>query len=303
MDNTTMDTDFIIVGGSFAGLAAAVQLARTNRRVRVIDAGMPRNRYAAAAHGFLGHDGRAPGVIMEDGRRQLLAYPSASIVSDFALKAERIDGGFAVDLDEGGRLTCKRLILATGVVDQLPDIAGLRERWGVSVLHCPYCHGYEYSGQRLAVIGLHPVSAHVAQLIADWSTDVTYFVNGMPLEQEQADALARRGVKIEHSPVAAFAGPAPAMEAVVLADGRAVSIDAAFIATELTPGSPLAHQLGCEFDEGPLGQYVRTNQFQETTVAGVYAAGDMARQPHNATWAASDGVSAGVFAHQSLVFA
>ncbi len=240
---------------------------------------------------------------MHDARTQLLAYPTASLVEGAAVAATAIDGGFAVDLAGGERLTCQRLILATGVVDQLPAIAGLRERWGVSVLHCPYCHGYEVAGKRLGVIGMSPMSAHGAQLIVEWSPDMTYFANGVPLPDEQAALLVSRGVTLEFTPVASLAGTAPALDAVVLADGRRVPVDAVFIASQVTMASGLAQQLGCAFDDSMLGPFVRTDQFQATTVAGVYAAGDMARVPHNATWAAADGVRAGIFSHQSLVFA
>ena len=298
-----MDTDFIVVGGSFAGLSAALQLARTNRPVTLIDAGLPRNRFASAAHGVLGHDGRTPRAITDDGRTQLLAYPSASLRPGVAVAAQRIAGGFAVTLEDGARLSAKRLVLATGVVDQFPAIDGVRERWGVSVLHCPYCHGYENLGRRLAVIGMMPMSAHMAQLIGDWSPDMTYFANGFAPDPEQALALAARGVKIEHSPVAAIEGPAPDMDAVLLADGRRVPIDAAFIACQVKMASPLAQQLGCAFDDGPLGQYVRTDQFQATTVDGVYAAGDMASMLHGAAMAAAGGGLAGIGAHRSVVFA
>ena len=274
-----MDTDFIVVGGSFAGLSAALQLARTRRRIVVIDAGLPRNRYASAAHGFLGHDGSAPGAIMATGREQLLAYPSARLQRGVALSAVRIAGGFAVELDSGEQLTCKRLILATGVIDNLPVLPGVAERWGQSVLHCPYCHGYEVAGKRLGVIGVGPMSAHAAVLIADWSLDMTYFANGTAVDDEQAAALAARGVVVEHTPVAALDGPVPALDAVVLADGRRIPMDAVFVASQVSMASPLARQLGCAFEQGPLGEFVSTDQCQATTVAGVYAAGDMARMP------------------------
>ncbi|NHZ78318.1 FAD-binding protein [Massilia sp. CCM 8695] len=297
-----MDTDFIVVGGSFAGMAAAIQLARANRPVRVIDAGQPRNRFAAAAHGFLGHDGRAPRAIIDDARRQLLAYPSASVIDAMVDSAAPVDGGFEVVLAGGERMRGKRLILASGVVDQFPSISGVRERWGTSVLHCPYCHGYEFLGRQLAVIGVMPMSSHMAQLIAEWSPFVTYCANGIALDPEQEQVLRARGIRIEHSPVVALGGAAPALDGIILADGTLVPADAAFLATQVST-SPLARQLGCAFDEGPLGAYVRTDEFQETSVRGVFAAGDVARMWHNATWAAADGVSAGTAAHRSLVFA
>jgi thioredoxin reductase len=297
-----MDADVIVVGGSFAGLAAAMQLARARRRVIVIDAGLPRNRFAKASHGFLGQDGRAPAAIMHDAAAQLLAYPGASIIQGEALSAAGSAGEFELGLADGTRLSCKRLILATGVVDEFPAIEGVKERWGATVLHCPYCHGYEVADRRLGIIGSHPMSVHGAQLIADWSDDVTYFANGYSPDAAQSAALAARGVRVVEGAVTALLGEAPAIERIVLANGTSFALDAAFLATRVTIASPLAQQLGCQIDEGIIGELVKVDQFQETTVSGVYAAGDMARMPHNATWAASDGVSAGVFAHRSLVF-
>ncbi|MDM5179943.1 NAD(P)/FAD-dependent oxidoreductase [Massilia sp. DJPM01] len=196
----------------------------------------------------------------------------------------------------------KRLLLASGVIDQFPAIPGVRERWGTSILHCPDCHGYEFLGRQLAVIGVMPLSAHMARMIAERSPFVTYCANGIALDPEQEQVLRARAIRIEHSPVAALGGAAPALDGIVLADGTLVPADAAFLATQVF-ASPLARQLGCAFDEGALGLYVRTNEFQETSVPGVFAAGDVARMWHNATWAAADGVSAGTAAHRPLVFA
>ncbi len=184
-----MHYDAIVIGGGFAGLSAALQLARARRRVLVIDAGEPRNRFSEASHGFLGHDGRPPAAVLRDARKQLMVYSSAAVVDDRAVHAARHSDGFAVTLASGDVYSGARLVLATGIVDELPDIAGVRERWGRTVLHCPYCHGYEVADQRLGVLATSELSVHQALLIPDWSADVTLFTNNVVELTDEQDAL------------------------------------------------------------------------------------------------------------------
>ncbi len=292
--------DAIIVGGSFAGLSAAMQLARARRRVLVIDAGRPRNRFAEASHGFLGQDGKPPHEIMREAARQLLAYPTVELVQGEALTASKGDGGFTVALADGREERAARLVLATGLKDELPPIPGMQERWGVTVLHCPYCHGYEVRDRALGVLAALPQSAHQATLIPDWGP-TTYFTQGVfEPDEEQAARLAARGVRIERTPVVELLGKTPELEAVRLSDGRVVPLGAVFTAPRTSMASPLAEQLGCAFEEGPTGPYLRVDDWKATTVPGVYAAGDAASPMHNATLASAAGVLAGIGAHQSL---
>jgi thioredoxin reductase len=304
MNMSTESYHAIVVGGSFAGLAAAIQLGRARRRVLVVDAGKPRNRFARAAHGFLGQDGRPPAEILDTFRAQVLAYPTVRFLSGEASDARRRgEGDFAVDLASGEELRAQRLVLATGVVDELPAVPGLAERWGVTVLHCPYCHGYEVGDRRLGVLASSEMAMHQALMLTDWSADVTIFTNAAfePTADQRA-ALASRGVRIEEGAVEALEGPAPELTGVRLRNGGLVEIDALFAASRTRMASPLAERLGCAFDDGTFGPVVRTDARKQTTVPGVYCAGDAAREPHNATWAAADGAMAGVSAHQSLVF-
>ncbi|MFY1953260.1 NAD(P)/FAD-dependent oxidoreductase [Achromobacter xylosoxidans] len=293
--------DAIIIGGSFAGLSAAMQLARARRRIALVDAGLPRNRYAAHSHGFLGQDGKTPAEIVAVGRAQLAAYRSVDFIDGAATHASGESGRFAVTMEDGRELRGARLILAIGVRDELPDLPGLRERWGQTVLHCPYCHGYEVADQPLGVLAAHPMSSHQAALLPDWGP-TTYFTQGeFEPDAEQAALLAARGVRIERTPVAQLLGPAPRIDAVQLADGRRLLVNALFVASRVHMASPLAIQLGCAFDEGLLGPYLRVDDFKQTTVRGVYAAGDASLQMGNATLASASGVMAGVGVHQSLV--
>ncbi|MEK6347849.1 MAG: NAD(P)/FAD-dependent oxidoreductase [Burkholderia sp.] len=295
--------EVIVVGGSFAGLSAAMQLARARRRVLVIDGREPRNRFAAHSHGFFGQDGRTPEEIVGDATAQLAAYPSVQFRIGQATRAERTAQGFAVTLADGSTATADRLILATGVRDVLPPLAGLSERWGASVLHCPYCHGYEIGRDgRLGVLATHPMSFHQAMLVSDWGP-TTWFTHGaiVPSADELAQ-VAVRGVRVEASPVVEVLGSAPELSGLRLADGQVVPLDALFVGTQLQMASDLASQLGCEFDEGTAGPVVRVDAWKQTNVPGLFVAGDASNPMTNATFASSSGVMAGVAAHRSLIF-
>ena len=297
-----MRQDAIIIGGSFAGLAAATYMARGRRHVAVIDAGKPRNRFATHSHGFLGFDGASPADILATASTQLESYPTVARVAGEVASAERRNDGFMVTLGSGKVLTGDRLILAFGISDVLPEIPGLAERWGSSVIHCPYCHGYEFAGQRLGVLGMSPNSLHQAMLIPEWGP-TTFFLNGQP-EPDAATlaGLGARGVQIERMPVAALQGEGTSLTSVLLADGRTVQVDALYIAAPTRLNSGVAGQLGCAIDDGPLGPIVRTDAMKLTTVPDVWAVGDITRGFHNVTFAVADGVMAGTAAHRSLIF-
>ncbi|WGF86266.1 NAD(P)/FAD-dependent oxidoreductase [Marinivivus vitaminiproducens] len=293
--------DVIIVGASYAGLSAGLQLARARRRVLLIDAGQRRNAEAAAAHGFLSRDGEAPGEIVRVARDQLLAYPTVEMIDGEALDAAANSGAFDVTLDSGPSVSARRLVLATGVGDVLPEVPGMARKWGDSVVLCPYCHAYEFSNQPLGVIATHAVSQHQAVLLPDWGP-TTYFTQGVFEPDEEHGALLHaRGVAIERTPVVELLGPSSKLEAVRLADGRKVPLSLALVATETRPIGRLAQQLGCVLVDGTTGPHIRTDEWQQTSVPGVFAAGDVAGPFHVITLAAMSGTMAGVGAHMSLV--
>ena len=291
--------DVIVIGGSYAGLSAAMQLARARRRVLVIDAGQRRNRYARHSHGFLGQDGREAAAIANDGRAQLMKYPTVRWIEGSVQRAEKAEQGFfRVTLQDGDAFNAQRLVLATGVVDELPPVPGLAERWGGTVFHCPYCHGYELMEGRIGVLATGPLSMHHALMLPDWG-QVTLILNGaFEPDAEQLASLEKRGVAIECTPVKAITGQAT----VELQDGRSLEMAGLFVVSRMHSGSPMAEQLGCELEQGPMGMYVRTDAMKATSVAGVYACGDAARMAGNVALAAADGTLAGVSAHQSLIF-
>jgi thioredoxin reductase len=295
--------DVIIIGGSFAGIAAGLQLARARRRVLVLDAGQRRNRFARHSHGFLGQDGRAPEAIAAQGRAELLAYPTVAWQDVQADEATSIPDGFLV---RAGTETYrgKRLILATGVVDELPAIPGLADGWGQRVFLCPYCDGYELGLGRLGVLATGPMSARFALLVCEWAAPggTTLFLNGTsePEAGELAQLQSRR-ITLERAPVVAADHQKDAI-ALHLADGRTHRLDGLFLHPRGRLRGPFAEQLGCELEMGHLGPYYKTDATKETTVPGVFACGDVAQPMPAIAYAVADGVRAGTSAHQSLVF-
>lgn len=297
-----MRHDVLIIGGSYAGLSAAMQIARAGKQVCVIDAGKPRNRFASASHGFFAQDGVAPLEHIAGARSKLSFYPSLTLIDGIAQYASPAENGFAIRLEDGQTMSATKIILAFGLTDILPSIPGVIERWGQTVLHCPYCHGYEIKGKRLGVLNVIPLSFHQALIIPDWGP-TTFFLNGGAMPESSVLAkLAARGVTIESAPVVRLEGDTPNLTGVRLADGRLIPLDALYLASETRMASPLAEQLGCALDEGLFGPVIRTDAMKMTSVPGVYAAGDIAHFPHNSTFASADGVAAGVAAHQALVF-
>ncbi len=290
--------DAIIVGGSYAGLSAGLQLARARRSVLVIDEGLRRNRFAESSHGFLGHDGRAPDAIAADGRAQLLAYPSVTWLDARAASSRKTAKGFAIDAaNESHEAQC--LILATGIGDQLPDVPGLAERWGKSVFHCPYCHGYELRCGRIGVVASSELSMHHALMLPDWGETTLFLNDAFVPDDEQLAQLRKRGATLERTPIARISDHAT----VELRDGRAIALDGLFTVTRISGKDSLAEQLGCDFDHGPMGPVVKTDAMKQTTVPGVFACGDVARMAGNVALAVGDGVMAGAAAHRSLMFA
>ncbi|AOE79823.1 thioredoxin reductase [Pseudomonas lurida] len=289
--------DVIIVGGSYAGLSAGLQLARARRQVLVIDAGQRRNRFAATSHGFLGQDGQAPAAIASQGRSQLMAYSTVTWAEDRVIQASGELQGFAVRTECNGTFQAKRLILATGVVDELPAIDGLESRWGKHVFHCPYCHGYELDEGRIGVLATSPLAMHHALMLPDWGT-TTLFTNGVfSPDAEQQAQLDRRGVNVECGTVRRICGERADLE---LHDGRLFSLDGIFTMSR-TRISPLAAQLGCELADGPTGPYLHTNDMRQTSRPGVFACGDTSLAAGSVALAVAEGVRAGVGAHFSLI--
>lgn len=299
MHSQPMEPEFdaIVIGGSYAGMSAAMQLARARRRVLVIDAGQRRNRFAVHSHGFLTQDGNEAAAIAAQGRAQLMQYPNLTWTEGLSSSALPQGDGFAVTLAYGHAITGRRLVLATGVADELPAVEGLRERWGRSVFHCPYCHGYELDAGNIGVLAVGALSMHHALMLPDWGK-VTFFLNGaFEPDAAQLAALEARQVTIERTPVARIAGQAD----VVLLDARVLPMAGLFVAPRMCDASPVARELGCAMEEGPAGPYVQTDAMKASSVPGVFCCGDMARAAGNVAFAVADGAMAGIAAHRSLI--
>lgn len=297
-----MQFDAIIIGGSFAGLSAAIYIARARRSVCVVDTGSPRNRFAAHSHGFFAQDGSETGAMLATARSQVAAYSTATFIAGEAVSAALKADGFSVVLANGDVIDASRLVLAFGVSDELPSVPGLAERWGSSVLHCPYCHGYEFSGRRLGVLNTSPMSAHQAMLIAEWGPTTFYLNGASDLDASVLAELQQRGIAIEPVPVKALHGDGTQLSVIELADGNRSGADALFLGPRNHFNSDIGRQLGCEIDGAPFGQTIRTDPQMMTTVPGVYAAGDITRGAHTVTWACADGVTAALAVHRSLIF-
>lgn len=289
---------FAVIGGSYAGMAAALQLARARRQVLVVDAGQRRNRCVdqagETAHGFLTQDGRPPAEIAADAREQLMNYPSVEWMHGSADDA-RVASDGRLEFRVGSETICaERLILATGVRDELPPVPGLAERWGRSVFHCPYCHGYEMNNGGIGIIAASPLALHHALMLPDWGSP-TLFLNGAYTPSaEDLTAITRRGTQIEATPIARIDGVAD----VVLQDGRTLHMNGLFTQPHTVLASPIAQQLGCALEDGPMGTFIKVDEGKATSVPNVFACGDAARAAGNVTLAVADGAMAGFGAHR-----
>ncbi|MGB6117571.1 MAG: NAD(P)/FAD-dependent oxidoreductase, partial [Mesorhizobium sp.] len=288
--------DVIVIGGSYAGMQAAMMLARGRSSVLVIDAGERRNRFAHASHGLIGRDGLAPGDIAAQARTQLVAYPEVTWID---ARVETVGGeidAFAVKLSDGSTRTGRRIIMATGVVDILPDLPGLAEQWGTGAAACPYCHGYELERGAIGVLATGPASLHHAMMLPQWGA-TTFFTNGaIELDDAQRLDLSIRGAKVDDTPVMSISGE-PGSPVVNLAGGRAVQLRGLFVATRIRLPGDLATQLGCALQDGPFGQIIAADEMRQTSVPGVFACGDAARFAASVAFSIGDGAMAGSAAH------
>ncbi|ROR74176.1 NAD(P)/FAD-dependent oxidoreductase [Bogoriella caseilytica] len=306
MTTDTTPWDNIVVGGGAAGMAAALTLGRALRRVLIVDAGSPRNRFAEHMHTVLGHEGLPPRELLRRGAREVAQYGVVLREGNVSTVREQpADSGprlLQLELDSGERLTARTVIAATGVSDQLPPIPGLAERWGRTVLHCPYCHGWEVRGQRLGVLATSPMNLHQAELLRQWTEDLTFFSAGAgQLDDATAGRLRSRGVVIEPAEVIDVRGDAPDIGAVVLSDGREIAIDALFTGGQLIPNDGYLAGLNLERAEGPVGSFLQVDASSKTSHARIWAPGNLSVPMGNVPMAISAGTMAGAMANMAMV--
>ncbi len=295
--------DVLVVGGGAAGLSAALVLARARRRVAVVDAGEPRNAPAAHMHGFLGWDGASPATLLEQGRDEVTGYGGellADTVTDIRPVADGEPGGprFDATLDDGRAMSARRVLVTTGLRDELPDIPGVAERWGRDLLHCPYCHGYEVRDQPLGVLGSTPEAVAHALLVRQWTPDVVYFDHTSRLSAEEREQLTARDVGVVGGPLARLVVTEDRLTGIELETGQLVPRTAVFVRPTFLPNSDLLVGLGCATHENG---WVVADSVGQTSVAGVFVAGNAANPRAQVVTAAGEGSAAAIAINNDLV--
>lgn len=298
--------DVVVVGGGAAGLNGALTLARARRSVLVVDAGEPRNAPAGHLHNYLGRDGVPPADLLAAGRDEVTRY-GGEIVSGSVADVSRDSGEFRVALSDGRQVRARRLLVATGLVDELPDLPGLAGRWGRDVLHCPYCHGWEVRDRRIGVLATGPLAVHQALLWRQWSPQVTLLLHqGAAPAGEEAAQLAARGITVVDGPVAGLEVTGDALAGVRLAAGQVVALDALVVSTRMSARSGVLRSLGLEPVAVEMGGHVVGAQIPAdptgaTAVPGVWVAGNVADLRAQVITAAAAGVHAGAAINADLV--
>lgn len=298
-DMTTQTYDVVVIGGGPAGLSGALVLSRARRSVLVIDAGSPRNAPASHAHNYLGREGVPPTELLAIGREEASGY-GAEIVEGAAVAAERLPGGagFRVVRADGTAVTARRLLVTTGLVDELPPIPGLAERWGRDVLHCPYCHGWEVRDMPVGIVALSPMAVHQALLWRQWSHDVTLFLHNAPEPgDEEYEQLAARGIAVVDGEVTGLEVGGDRLTGVRLAGGRVVPREAVVVQPRFTARSGVLDGLGLhatalEAGGHTIGTYIASDPSGATEVPGVWVAGNVTNLMEQVIGAAAAGLKA-----------
>jgi len=299
-----LDHEVIVIGGGAAGLSAAVALARSRRSVLVIDAGEPRNAPAEGVHNFLSRDGISPSELVAAGRVEVRHY-GGEVRDGRATAAERIEDGFAVTLEDGDRVTARRLVVTTGVVDELPDIDGLREHWGRGVLHCPYCHGWEVRDQAIAVVASSANSVHQALLFSQLTEEITLVAHSFVPDDDARSMLAGAGVTVLEARVDRVEAEGSVMRGLRLDDGSLLPARAVVVAPRSVPRGSLLASLGIETvaHSSGSGEYVEVDPLGQSAVPGVYLAGNITDIAAQVMGAAAAGTRAGAAVNIDLVMA
>jgi thioredoxin reductase len=303
MDERHEQLDVIVVGGGAAGLSGALTLARARRSVLVIDAGDQRNRPASGLHGFLTRDGLPPAELVALGRAEVERDGGAVLDGRVAALAGSA-GGFVVTLDDGRAFGARRLLVTTGVVDELPGVPGLRELWGADVVHCPYCHGYEVRDEPIGVLSTGPLSVHLAQLFRQWSADLILFLHTGPRPSaEEVEALAARGIAVVEGEVVALETEAGRLRRVRLVSGEVVPRRVLAVGTTLVARAEVLAGIGLEATERELavGRRIEADGTGRTAVPGVWVAGNVTDLAAWVLGAASAGVVAGAAINNDLI--
>ncbi|WP_312697722.1 NAD(P)/FAD-dependent oxidoreductase [Sphingobacterium mizutaii] len=264
--------DVIIIGGSYAGLSAAMALGRSLKNTLIIDNGIPCNRQTPHSHNFITHDGEKPKVIAERAREQVAQYKSIEFLNAKAIKGKKLEGKFEIQTEEGDKIFAKKLIFATGIKDLLPEIKGFSACWGISVIHCPYCHGYEFKGKKTAIMIDNEKAFHIAQLVNNLTDNITILTSGKTYFSDvQLQKLKDHHIDIIDKEVLEIVHHLGNVNAVTFTDGSQVPFDAIYASVPFIQHSQIPQELGCELNEQ---EYIKTDSFQMTNIEGVFACGD-----------------------------
>lgn len=295
------ETNFevIIIGGSYSGLSAAMSLGRSLRQVLVIDSGLPCNRQTPHSHNFITQDGEVPAVISAKAKLQVEFYKTIQFFSGLAIQANKTNEGFEIKTDSGDLFTSKKVLFATGVKDLLPEIKGLAECWGISVLHCPYCHGYEVKTEKTAIIANGEMAFEYAKLISNWTKDLRLLTNGKSaLTLEQAKILHKHQIEIIEEEIESLEHASGSIKQVVFKNKSTAAVKAIYFRPPFEQHCSLPESLGCELTEQGL---IKVDIMQKTTTPGIYASGDCVIQARSVAMAVSSGSFAGASINKELI--
>jgi thioredoxin reductase len=297
--NENQQFDVIIVGGSYSGLAAGMALGRAMRRVLIVDSGLPCNRQTPFSHNFITQDGVPPQLIAAKARIQVERYASVEFKHGRVTEVSITDDGFDVRVEDVPVFSAKKLVFATGVRDLMPDITGFAECWGITVLHCPYCHGYEVRDEATGVLGNGERAFELVRLISNWTKDLTLFTNGpSTLTEDQAGKLRAHHIRIVETTIAELEHTKGQLLRIHFTDGSATAIHALYAMPAFEQHCAIPQQLGCALtDEG----YIQVDKQQRTSIPGIYACGDSTARLRTVANAVSTGTTAGMMLNKDLV--
>ena len=295
--------DVVVVGGGTAGLGGALMLGRSLRSVLVVDAGEPRNAPASGVHGFLTRDGMAPAALLRLAREEVRGY-GVRVIEGRVASAESVDGGFSVTLEDGSRVGARRLLVTTGLVDELPEVPGVRERWGRDVLHCPYCHGWEVRDQPVGVLASGPTAVHQALLFRQLTADLTLFLHIAPEPtDEEAEQLVARDITVVEGEVASLEVNEDRLTGVRMQNGEVISRSAVVVGPRFSARAGMLAGLGLQKTGHPsgMGEHIEADAMGLTAVPGVWVAGNVTDPTAQVLGSANAGVVAGAAINADLV--
>lgn len=284
--------EVIIVGGSYSGLSAGMALGRSLRKVLIIDAAQPCNQQTPHSHNFITQDGKTPKEIIDLAKQQVLAYKTIAFYNGRAINAEKTANGFEIITQNNDTFHTDKIIFATGVKDILPNIKGFAECWGISVMHCPYCHGFEVRNEKTGILANGDIAYHYAQLIGNWTKDLTLFTNGKStFTQEQMDKIQHHNIPIVEKEIVALNHENGNLKELVFTDNSTFQLKAIYARPDFEQHSKIPEKLGCEVTEQGL---IKVDMFQKTTVENIYACGDNASPLRAVSHAVAAGSIAGM---------